>query len=60
MVQRIVITAVPAGQIALSLAVLLLSILGALWFSARLFRVNTLLSGQLPTPRELVQLLLQG
>jgi ABC-2 type transport system permease protein len=60
MIQRIVITAVPGWQIALSLAVLGLSILVALWLSARLFRVNTLLSGQLPAPRELAQLLIRG
>jgi hypothetical protein len=34
--------------------------LAPLWFSARLFRVNTLLSGQLPTPRQVVQLLIRG
>jgi ABC-2 type transport system permease protein len=60
MVQRIVITAVPGWQIALSLAILGFSVLVALWLSARLFRVNTLLSGQLPTPRELAQLLIRG
>lgn len=60
MIQRIVITTVPAWQIALSLAILLLSILAALWVSARLFRVNTLLSGQLPAPRELLLLLIRG
>lgn len=30
---------------------------GGLWLAARLFRVNTLLSGQLPGRKELVQLL---
>jgi ABC-2 type transport system permease protein len=60
MIQRIVITTVPGWQIALSLAILGLSILVALWLSARLFRVNTLLSGQLPSPRELAQLLIRG
>jgi ABC-2 type transport system permease protein len=60
MIERIVITTVPGWQIALSLAILGLSVLVALWLSARLFRVNTLLSGQLPSPRQLAQLLIRG
>jgi len=60
MIARLVITTVPAWQIALSLALLFLGVLAALWLSARLFRVNTLLSGQFPTPRQLVQLLIRG
>lgn len=60
MVERLVVTAVPGWQIGLSLALLFASMAGALWLSARLFRVNTLLSGQMPTRQELVKLLLHG
>jgi ABC-2 type transport system permease protein len=60
MIERMVVTTVPAWQVGLSLAILLFSVIGSLWLAARLFRVNTLLAGQLPTRRELWQLLYQG
>lgn len=60
MIERMVVTAVPGWQLGLSLALLALSVLGGLWLAARLFRVNSLLSGQLPGRRELVQLLVRG
>ncbi len=60
MVQRMAITTVPGWQVAVSLVLLFLGVAVALWFSARLFRVNTLLAGQLPSRKELVRLLVRG
>ena len=60
MVERLVLTAVPLWQIILSLSLLTLSIIAGLWLSARLFRVNTLLAGQMPTRQELWRLLRQS
>ena len=60
MVERLVIAAVPGWQVALSLALLALAVAGGLWLAGRLFRVNTLLSGELPGRRQLWQLLTRG
>ena len=60
MIERLAVGAVPGWQIALSLVLLYASVGGALWLAGRVFRVNTLLSGQLPTRKELVNLLLHG
>ena len=60
MIERMVVTAVPLWQIALSFGLLALSVAGGLWLAARLFRVNSLLSGQVPGRRELFQLLAHG
>lgn len=60
MMERIVVTVVPVWQIVLSLFFLFATVLGTLWLSSRLFRVNTLLAGNLPKPRELIQLLIRG
>lgn len=46
MVLRMTVSAVPAWQVAASLALLLLAGVGTLWLAARLFRVQTLLSGE--------------
>ncbi len=60
MVQRIAIAVVPLWQLGLSLALLALGILLALWMSAKIFRVNTLLAGTMPRPSELLRLLRQA
>ncbi|MEW5987507.1 MAG: ABC transporter permease [Chloroflexota bacterium] len=60
MIERLVVTAVPHWQIGLSLALLATSVALAIWLAARLFQVQTLLSGQLPTRRQLWQLLARG
>ena len=60
MIERLVITAVPGWQVGLSLGLLLLSVITGLWLAARLFQVNTLLAGQVPTRQELWRLLHQG
>lgn len=57
MVMRISITTVPAWQIILSFALLGLLDLGMIWLAGKLFRVQTLLSGQTPKLRDLPKLL---
>lgn len=57
MLQRILIGAVPAWQIALGILLLLLSSLALMWLAGRLFRVQTLLAGRMPRLRELPGLL---
>ncbi len=57
MVMRIATTSVPAGEIALSLGLTALGAVASIWIASRLFRVNTLLSGQTPKLRNLWQLI---
>ncbi len=57
MIMRLAVTDVPLVQLAVSMILLLLGIAGAIWFSARLFRVNTLLMGHMPRMRDLPRLL---
>ncbi|MCA9910624.1 MAG: ABC transporter permease, partial [Anaerolineae bacterium] len=56
MAMRLVVTEVPFWQIALSIGLLALGVVGSLWLASRLFRVNTLLAGRLPKLRDLPQL----
>lgn len=56
MLQRVLVSDVPAWQIALSLALLALTIVGVMWLAGRVFRVQTLLAGQLPKLRDLPRL----
>lgn len=56
MTQRLIISPVPGWQIALSLALLLLAVVGATWLAARAFRVQTLLAGNPPRLRDLARL----
>ncbi len=56
MVMRIALTDVPLVQLLASMALLVLTILAAIWVASRLFRVNTLLSGQMPKLREIPRL----
>jgi len=58
--EAFLLNALLAQEDPLVAARLALSVLGGLWLAARLFRVNTLLSGQLPGRKELVQLLVRG
>lgn len=60
MIERMVVTAVPTWQLALSLALVAASVVGALWLAGRLFRANSLLSGEVPGRKELVQILARG
>jgi ABC-2 type transport system permease protein len=57
MITRAALTNVPPGEIAISAGLLTLTILFALWLAGRMFRVSTLLSGQLPRLRDLPRLL---
>jgi ABC-2 type transport system permease protein len=57
MTQRLVITEVPSWQIALSLGLLLLSVVFTMWAAGRVFRVQTLLAGQVPKLRDLPKLI---
>jgi ABC-2 type transport system permease protein len=52
---RIVVQTPPTWQIALSIALLLLGIVGVLWVSARVYRVGVLMYGKRPTFPELVK-----
>lgn len=57
MIMRAVVTPVPAWQIVVSIILLILGILAMFWVSARMFRVQSLLSGQVPKLRELPKLI---
>ncbi len=57
MVMRISITTVPAWQILLSLALLIVLDVVMIWLAGRVFRVQTLLAGQAPKLRDLPRLL---
>lgn len=57
MVMRISITTVPAWQVLLSLALLIVTDVVMIWLAGRMFRVNTLLAGQTPKLRDIPRLL---
>lgn len=57
MTQRLVIAQVPGWQIAVSLLLLALTALVLMWMAGRVFRVQTLLAGQMPKLRDLPRLL---
>ena len=52
---RIVILTPPVWQILLSVALLVLGILGAVWFAARVYRVGILMYGKRPTFPEIMR-----
>jgi len=57
MIMRASVTSVPAGQLALSLALLALTVAFVIWLSGRLFRVNTLLMGKTPRLKDVPRLI---
>lgn len=57
MIMRAAVTRIPAWQLGLSLALLLLAVAFVIWLSGRLFRVNTLLSGTTPKFKDIPKLL---
>lgn len=57
MTQRLIISPVPTWQILLSIGLLLLAVVGAIWLAGRAFRVQTLLAGSPPRLRDLPALL---
>ncbi len=60
MPMRVLITPVPAWEIALSLVTLLVTIALALWCAARIFRVGILMYGKRSTLRELLRWVREG
>ncbi|MCA9883714.1 MAG: ABC transporter permease, partial [Anaerolineae bacterium] len=60
MLMRLSITDVPAIEIIISLALLTLAALGAMWMAGRLFRVQVLLTGQTPKIGEIIRLIISG
>lgn len=57
MIMRLSVGNVPPLEVAFSLLLLILSVIGMMWLASRLFRVQTLLSGQVPKLREIPGLL---
>ncbi|MGZ8375766.1 MAG: ABC transporter permease [Gemmatirosa sp.] len=57
---RMSLTPVPAWEVALSVALLILSCLGAVWVAARIYRVGLLMYGKRPTMRELARWMRQA
>lgn len=56
MTQRLVISTVPTVEIIIGLVLLALSVFGVMWLAGRVFRVQTLLAGQMPKLRDLPKL----
>jgi len=57
MIMRASVVDVPAGELILSLVLLTISVIGVVWLSGRLFRVNILLMGNTPKLRDIPKLL---
>lgn len=57
MMIRLSVTAVPVLEVVISLGLLALTVAGSFWLVGRLFRVQTLLSGQTPKLRDIPKLL---
>jgi ABC-2 type transport system permease protein len=57
MVMRVTLTTVPFWQIAVSLALLIITDILMIWLAGRMFRVQTLLAGQTPRIRDIPRLL---
>ena len=60
MLQRLGMTEVPAYQIAISLVLLILGIIGALWAGAKIFRMGLLMYGKRPSVSEIWRALRQA
>ena len=59
-IMKLSISSFPAWELALSLAILVASILGAMWLAARMFRTFLLMYGKSPSPREVWRYIRQG
>lgn len=57
MISRLVVSEVPAWQVALSLALLAAAVVFTIWLASRIFRVGILLAGQPPKFRDLGKLI---
>jgi len=60
MSMRVSVTDVPLPQLAASLALLVVAVILAVWLAARLFRVNMLMTGNIPKLRDIPKLLLKA
>ncbi|MDD5317144.1 MAG: ABC transporter permease [Candidatus ainarchaeum sp.] len=60
MIMRMGMTAVPAAEIAASLAMLFLTVVLAVWVSAKLFRATILMYGQRPGIAQMISILRQA
>ncbi|HMM27338.1 MAG: ABC transporter permease [Chloroflexota bacterium] len=57
MIMRASVTSIPAGELALSIGLLVLTVIFVIWLSGRLFRVNTLLMGKTPKFKDIPKLI---
>ncbi|MGH9800553.1 MAG: ABC transporter permease, partial [Blastocatellia bacterium] len=55
MFMRIALDAAPGWQIALSIALMMATIIGVVWLAAKIYRVGVLMYGKRPTIPELVR-----
>lgn len=55
MYTRVVLGAAPAWQIALSIAILILSVAAVIWLCARIYRIGVLMYGKKPTLPEIIK-----
>jgi ABC-2 type transport system permease protein len=55
MYTRIIIGSVPAWQIALSIALMIVTIIGVIWLCARIYRVGVLMYGKKPNLPEIIR-----
>ena len=60
MMLRLGITGVPPWQLAVSMAILIVSIVGGLWIAAKLLSIDLLIYGKRPRIREIVRALRAG
>jgi ABC-2 type transport system permease protein len=57
---RFAVTTLPTWQIALSVAIQVVAVVGAMWLAAKTFRLGMLMYGKRLTPRELWQAIREG
>jgi len=57
---RLGLSEIPVWELVLSICLMIASIIGGLWFSAKVFRVFVLMYGKSPNLREIVRYLRQG
>lgn len=59
-IARSTLVAIPLWQVALSVILLGITVLGAFWLAGRLFRAQLMMSGKVPGPRALLRAIRQG